>query len=316
MRSWLPVLALAALLSVIVEAGLAAGATSRPRVALVVSGTVGPFVEATNALRAALERAAQPEILLFDLEGSNDKGGAVRQLIADAQPSLIVTVGTLATAVVLADPPRVPVVFCMVLYPEQSGFLPAHGRALTGATLDVPLDQQFATARRLLPAARRVGVVYSPAETGRVVDAARSAAKKHGFELITEAVDEPGGTPGAAQTLVDKVDLLWMVADSRVLNPQTTSALLLAAVRRGVPVFGLSAAHVRAGALAALTPDYADVGTQAGELALRVLGGDPVDKVPPTTPRKLSLALNLRTARHLELTVDAALEREASEIIR
>jgi putative ABC transport system substrate-binding protein len=315
MRSRVLLLTLLAFLGVVLDATPGTAAT-QPRVALVVSGAIGPFVDATSALRAALERAVQPEILLLDLENSREKAAALPELLAEAQPALVITVGSFATAAALAARPAAPVVFSMVLYPEQSGFLPANGRAVTGAMLDVPLDEQFAMTRRLLPSAKRVGVVYSVAETRRVVEAARAAARKHGFELEARTVEEPGQTPRAVEALLEEVDLLWTVADGRVLTAQTTSALLLAALRRGVPVFGLSAAHVRAGALAALSSDYADVGVQTAELAIRVLKGEPAGQIPPTAPRKISLALNLRTAKHLGLTIDERLEHEAAVVVR
>lgn len=87
-------------------------------------------------------------------------------------------------------------------------------------------------------------------------------------------------------------------------------------MRRRIPVFGLSAVHVQAGALAALSCDYADVGRQAGELAVRVLGGSPAESLAPTMPRRLGLALNLRTAEHIGLEVDRALVAEAAIVVR
>jgi len=302
-----------ALLGVLLLAAPAAAAT---RVAIVVSSGSGPFVEAARAIRAALERQVQPEVLLFDLQGRRDETAGLRELLAGAEPSLIITVGSLATAAALAEPGQTPVVFSMVLYPQESGFLPAKTRPVTGVALDVPPGEQFATIRRLLPRARRLGVVHSTTETSRVVAAARAAAPAQGFDLVAETVEEPGQVPAATERLLESVDAMWMVADSKVMTPETTSALLLAAMRRRVPVFGLSAVHVQAGALAALSCDYADVGTQTGELALRVLGGANAASVPPATPRKLALALNLRTAEHMGLEIDRALVREAAVVVR
>jgi ABC-type uncharacterized transport system substrate-binding protein len=299
-----------------VPAAHAASPAVRPAVAVVLTGASGPYAEAFTAIRRTLESGAQPELLTFDLEGRSDNASTVRDRVRDAHPSLIVTVGTLATSAILAEPAPAPVVFSMVLYPEQSGFLPARGRAVTGATLDIPLDEQFATLRRLLPAARRVGVVYDERETGHVVDAASRAASRHGFELTARAVSGAGDVPRVVDELLGTQEALWMVADSVVLTQQTTSALLLAALRRRIPVFGLSTAHVRAGALTSLSCDYADVGAQTGELALRVLKGEPAGDIEPTAPRKVGLAVNLRTAEHIGLTLGPDVERDAAVVVR
>jgi putative ABC transport system substrate-binding protein len=187
---------------------------------------------------------------------------------------------------------------------------------VTGASLDIPSEVQFTYVRRLLPAAKRVGVLFHPAETGLVVEAARSAAAKHGFTLVTKPVGEGDDTVAALRTLMDDVDAVWAVADAKVFTSQVTPALILASLRRRIPLIGLSIAHVRAGALAALYCDYEDVGAQTAELALKVLGGGSPRDLPITTPRRIGLALNLRTAEHLGLSVPADVEAEAGETIR
>ncbi len=294
-----------------------ATAAPRPTVALVMSSSVGPFVTAAKVIEDTLRKSPlQPEILTFDLAGESTNASAVLGLVQRASPAQIITVGSLATATVVGERSPAPVVFSMTLYSAQSGFGAGHGREVTGATLDIPHDHQFGTQPRLLPGARRLGVLYHPAETGAIVESARAAAQRHNFSLEARRVDGAGEAPAALDELMEKVDAVWTVADSHVFTPETTSAMILASLRRRIPLFGLSAAHVRAGALAALSCDYADVGAQTGELALRVLGGEKASGIPPTPPRKTALALNLRSAQHLGLTIDPALEREAQEVFR
>jgi putative ABC transport system substrate-binding protein len=308
--------ALGAAATLFVLLGVCSTASARPSVAVVTSSSIGPFEQATTALVSGMRRSAlQPEILTFDMEGRQENTAAVLLRVRAANPSLVVTVGSLATAAVLAEPWPIPVVFCMVLYPAQSGFV-GGGRAVTGASLDLPLETQFATLRRLLPNARRVGVLYHVAETGRIVDAARGVASRHGFSLEARSVDTPGDALRILDELLETVDAMWTVADSHVFTPQTTSEFILSTLRRRTPVFGLSAAQVRTGALVALSCDYADVGSQAAELALRALQGEKAADIPPTSPRKIALGLNLRTAQYIGVHVPPEIESEATEIVR
>ncbi|HYR96725.1 MAG TPA: ABC transporter substrate-binding protein, partial [Candidatus Binatus sp.] len=272
---------------------------------------------ARAAIVETLQRSApQPEILTFDLEGDPANAAAVLAHVHRADPILVVTIGSLATGAVIADSWTVPVVFSMVLYPAQSGFASSGGRRVTGASLDLPLDLQFGLLHRLLPRARRLGVLYNAAETGPIVEEARAAASRHGFVLEAAQVDGPPAAVGALSELLERVDAVWTVADSHVFTPQTTSGLILAALRRRIPMIGLSTVHVRSGALAAFSCDYADVGAQAGELAVRVLRGESAAAIPPTSPRKVTIALNLRTAQHLGIDVPADIERQAGEVFR
>jgi putative tryptophan/tyrosine transport system substrate-binding protein len=295
----------------------AAPAAVTPVVAVIKSSTLGPFERAAKAITTTLGKSTvQPEVLTFDLEGDEANSAGVLARIKRAKADVIVTVGSLATASALADPTAGPVVFSMVLYPEQSGFLRGDRARVTGASLDISVDVQFGYLRRLLPAAHRVGVLFHPAETGTVVEAARGAASRQGFTLVAKPVAEHDDVVAAMQSLMADVDVVWAVADGHVLTPQATSALILASLRRRVPFIGLSTAHVRAGALAALYCDYDDVGEQTAGLALRVLQGESPGSLPIAAPRRVGLAINLRTAEHLGLELPADLTAEAGETVR
>ena len=287
-----------------------------PTVVIIKTGTPKPFEIATRAITAALRATArQPEILTFDLEGEEANAAGIFARVQRAKPDLIVTMGSLATKSALANSTTEPIVFSMVLYPAESGFLDARAR-VTGASLDIPVDVQFAYVQRLLPKARRVGVLFHPAETGTVIQAARAAATKRGLTLVAKPITEHDDVVDAMETLMEQVDVVWSVADGYVFTPQATPALILASLRRGVPLIGLSSAHVRAGALAAIYCDYDDVGEQTATLVRRVLEGESPGSLPVTTPRRVGLALNLRTAERLRVTLPPDVAAEAEETVQ
>jgi putative tryptophan/tyrosine transport system substrate-binding protein len=291
---------------------------SASRVAVLQSSRLGPFEEAVGALVGELRQSPlQPEVLTFDLGGHASAGDAVLERVREAAPRVVISVGSLATSVVLEASPALapPVVFAMVLYPEASGFLKGR-RDVTGASLDVPYEVQFDYVRRLLPKAKRIGVLYSPAETGPVIEAARDAARRTDLELVAESVEEPSRVPAVLDGLMQRIDALWTVADGRVFTPQTTPAILLSALRHRVPVIGLSLGQVKSGALATYLVDYAEVGRQAAGLALKVLAGEAAESLPVTRPREISLALNLKTAELLDLRLPEDLVEQAREVVR
>jgi len=293
-----------------------ADATAHSSVAIVKSSSIPPFEQAIGAFVSVLrEQKRQPEILTFDLEGDAANGPSVMTKVKDANPTVVVAVGSLATAAALADSSSLPIVFSMVLYPALSGFTDAGPHPVTGVSLDIPDAEVFRKLRQVLPKARRVGVLYHPDETGRLVEAARKAATAHGFEIVAESVAE--ATPLAVMDRIARtVDVLWSVADSHVFTPQTTSALILSALRHGVPLVGLSVAHVRAGAMAAFFCDHEEIGRQTAAVTLRVLGGDEPRSIPVGQPKSVRLALNLRTVRHLDLELSPDIEADAAEVFR
>ena len=238
-------------------------------------------------------------------ENTKQKDGLLAE-IKKKSPRLIVTLGSAATSYIAEDIKDTPVVFCMVLNPTASGFIQsmnASGNNLTGASLDIPLEAQFEALRSVIPSARKVGVIYNPSETESVIQEATRAAEQIGLELVSIPIISEEEVPEALRTLDGKVDALWSVADSTVFSRGSTKFILLHTLRNKIPFIGLSPAFVKAGALMALATDYQEVGTQCGELAVRILSGDHPSSLPITMPQTITMYLNLNTAEIIGLKI-------------
>ena len=285
-----------------------------PRVALVRSSKAAPIEEAAKTIVENLQRQ-QPriEVLSYLLPQPEHTAELFAQ-IEQAQPDLVLTLGTRATAAALSHRlDGVPLVFSMVLYPQHAGALGANA---TGITLEVDPDEQFRLLRRLLPRARTVGVLYNSNQTGAVVEQGRRAAERVGFRLDTQQVSGPPEALRAIDRLAARVDVLWAVPDSDVFTPLTTGHIQMAALQRKVPVLGLSASHARTGALAALTLDYGDVGRQTTDLVRKVIARGDAAGIPIARPRKVDVIVNARTARRLGIPLDPSVARQAVEVVR
>jgi putative tryptophan/tyrosine transport system substrate-binding protein len=187
----------------------------------------------------------------------------------------------------------------------------------TGVSLEFPLDQQLQWIRRILPGSqRRIGIVYSPAENEQTIARIREAARGLNLEIIARPVQSPSEIPQALASLAGAADVLWGVPDGIVMTPETARSILLFSLRNRLPLIGMSVAWVKSGALFALDRDYADVGSQCAEQALRLLGGESLQLVPPERPRKIVYALNQRTADLMSVRFSAETLRNAREVVR
>ena len=285
-----------------------------PRVALLRSSKAAPIEEAAKTIVENLQRQ-QPRVeVLSYLLPQGDHAEEIFAQIEQAQPDLVLTLGTRATAAAASHRlDGVPLVFSMVLYPEHAA---VGGSDVTGITLEVDPDEQFRLLRRLLPRARTVGVLYDPRQTGSVVEQARRAAERVGFRLETLQVSGPPEALRAIDRLAARVDVIWAVPDSSVFTPLTTGRIQMAALQRKVPVLGLSASHARTGALAAFTLDYGDVGRQTTDLVRKVLARGAASGIPIARPRKVDVIVNARTARRLGIPLDPTVARQAVEVVR
>jgi putative ABC transport system substrate-binding protein len=193
----------------------------------------------------------------------------------------------------------------------------AGATAATGVYLEHGMDTELQWIAQLLPAERRVGILYhSPESTARAVVAERLAARGGRITVQTMRVNSANDIPVALAALSQDADVILGLTDSLLFNAETARAILTFSFRERIPVVGPSAGWVRAGAVYALSHDYEDIGRQTGELALRVLGGQRPASLPPVPPRKVTFSVNARTASELRVIVPDLLLRSAEEVIR
>lgn len=232
-----------------------------------------------------------------------DDDAASQQRMAELQENemaLVFALGSQATRLAAERFPTVSVVSSMVLSRADLKFLPN----VTGVALEFPLSTQLRWMRRLLPAAKRIGVLYDPAQNQAWVDSAQRLAKKQGLKLIPIPVNHARELPAALKKLDKAADVLWAIPDKTVYSNKTLKEVLLSSFRSRIPVVGLSGAWVKAGALYALDRDYQDLGRQTGVIAKKLLAGTSPGKVAPETPSQVVYSLNVKTARHMKANIE------------
>jgi putative tryptophan/tyrosine transport system substrate-binding protein len=287
--------------AVVLAAALALGAETPghppARVVIVKTVALPPFDAAASAIEQSLSG--------FDVQAVSldpaDADAAAR--VAALEPDVVVPVGSQATSWA-ADHVQRPIVFSMVLDPVSHKLVESFERPgrMTGAALDVPLDAQFTALREMLGAAR-VAVLYNPEASGRTVEAARSAARRAGIELVPIEVRDLSQFESALAKVDRSFDALWSVPDSVVLSRRLAQQILLHTIRHQVPLMGLSEQHVKAGALFALVTSHDENGQQAAERVRRVLAGETAGRIPIATPRALEVVFNARTADSVNVTL-------------
>jgi putative ABC transport system substrate-binding protein len=303
--------ALAALLLAASPAG-AAGPGGPARVRVLLSQDALPYQEALEGVRRSLGLLDMKlAVEVESLGGDQERARQAAQRARREGVAVLVTLGSLATRASIREAPQVPVVAGLILNADDLGGV----RNATGVVLEFPVETEFRFLQRLLPRQKRIAVLYHAVENRGRVEAADRAARALGLRLEARRLASPRELPAALDDLSSDTDVLWGLADQVVLNPQTAQPILLFSLRHRIPFVGLSLTWVKAGALYALDRDYADIGAQCAELAARVLRGTPPSALPPAPPRKVVYALNLRTARHLNIAIPAPVVQAARTVI-
>ena len=277
----------------------------------------GADVDVYNeALEGFKDVTRQSVISDYDVRGDLQKGKALlERLKSGPKPDLIFAIGIWALQVVVEEVKDIPVVFAMVLNP--STVIGQEARNITGASMNVPIEQQIALLKRVSPQVRRIGVIYDPEKTGFLVRQAERIAHPQGVRLITKAIASSKDAFAALDAMHGEIDALWILPDLTVLAPKVVQYMLLFSFRNRIPLLGLSENQARMGALLGLSFESGrDIGVQAGELANEVLSGKSAEKIPFTTARKVKLTVNLKTAAKLGLQVPKEILERADLVIQ
>jgi putative ABC transport system substrate-binding protein len=114
--------------------------------------------------------------------------------------------------------------------------------------------------------------------------------------------------------LFDQIDALIVVEDSLTVTYRTR-ILEFATMSRLPAIFGLRE-FVDAGGLMSYGTDRRDLYRRSASFVHRILSGARPADLPVEPPLKFELAINLRTARTLGLTIPPALLRRADHVIQ
>lgn len=281
------------------------------RIAVIASHDASPYQDVEAGFRDFLKK--EGVAATFDHYGLSGNAGKVSEVIRDIMkqpPSLILTIGTLATQTALAEAGDIPVVASLVSNLDDL----RKSKNATGVDLEFSVATQFEWMHKLVPEIKTVGVLYAAKENQAKIGAATQSAMTEGLTLLSKEIETPRALPDALEGMAKHVDLLWGLNDQQVLSPQTAQAILLFSFRNRVPLAGLSSSWVKAGALYALDRDYKDLGAQCAELAVKILQGTKPNTLAVVPPRRILYSLNLKTADHMKLEFSPSVVKNAQQV--
>jgi putative ABC transport system substrate-binding protein len=272
--------------------------TQAQEIAILTSSHISPYDKAIQGFTSAIRSTIQ--IKEYAFHGDVSQGREVAKTIRASNPRLLFAVGLKAALVAKVEILDIPIVFCLVMHPEQNG-LPTSN--MTGIRLEISSQQQLMTMQEVLPELRRVGLLYNPDTAEVFVHRAKQEAQDLGITLITLPISQEDDVPDALRSLLPQIEALWLIRDASIVNPESLNFLIGTSLDHTVPVFGFSAGLVQHGALAALSTTYQDVGWQSAQMAKELLSKNGALHLSPQLryPERSRLALNLNTAEYLGL---------------
>ncbi len=241
--------------------------------------------------------------------------------LAREKPDLIVTTSTTATmaAAKASEPLNVPILFLSAGHPEMLvKTFKSSGSNLAGISsgwLEL-VGKRFELLRELSPKAKKVAMPIDPRSLiykANVAEAQQSAVRM-AFVLREIPVESAEELAGAATTIVRKdFDAIFMPPDS--LISEGVETLVKQAIKEKLLMIGSVLGLVKLGCLAAYAADYFALGKQGAALADKILKGAKPSDLPIEMPNKFHLALNLKTARAIDLKISTELLLRADQVV-
>lgn len=256
-------------------------------------------------------------------ENANADGGTSSQIIdkfVSAKADMICAIATpiAQSAYGAAKKNNIPVIYTAVTDPVKAELAGADGKPvgeITGTSDKLPVTEQLDMIRKVLPDAKKIGIMYSTSEVNSLstIEEYKAAASEYGFEIVESGISSTADIPLAADQLVQKVDCINNLTDNTVVS--SLQVILDAAGKKNIPVFGSEVEQVKVGCLASEGLDYIELGKQTGHMAAKVLKGEAkASDMNFEIIKGASFYGNNEVAKNLGITLPADLTGSAAEM--
>ncbi|KAA9027499.1 ABC transporter substrate-binding protein [Niallia endozanthoxylica] len=150
---------------------------------------------------------------------------------------------------------------------------------------------------------KTIGTVYNAGEQNSVaqVDTIKESIKELGLnELETATVSTSAEVKQAAESLIGKADVIYIITDNTVVS--ALESVIQVAGDNELPLFVGELDSVERGGFAAYGFNYEDIGYEAGLLAAQILKGEKKpSELPVQYPQNLKLVINKNAAKEMNV---------------
>ena len=271
-------------------------------VGVLISREIAPYVSMVEGLESRLGNLPVQRFFLDD-QGKPYSLGGHGAMLNPAQYAVLVAVGPEALRYLLPRVGPVPLVYSMVLSPEN--VVGAVDKLPCGVSLNIPVKDQFAAIRRHFPTVARLGVLFDPENNRAWFEDASAVATAMGLELVPLRVNRQSAKLDIIGDFT-QVDTILFIPDKSIISKAVIQHVIKQAVLHRIPVVGYNQFFYDSGAALSFIIDYPTVGHQVAAQVQQLLAGD---KCQETIAPSFATRVNEDALRALGLKIPAAAER-------
>lgn len=248
----------------------------------------------------------------YDLQNANGDVNTAAQIALKYKDEKVDVAVGIATPVALAlanTIKDIPVVFGTITDPLGAGLVTTleHGEGnVTGMSDAIPTEQHIEMFKEIA-GIKTLGYIYTSNEANSIssLELVKNACQKFGISLVTQAITNSSEVKQAAETIIDRVDGIYLTTDNTVFS--ALSSLIQVFNKASKPIFsGDVTGAMNGGCAIASGFNYYKAGRATGEMVLQILNGKKPSEMPVrfmTEPEDFDLLFDLDEAKKCGITI-------------
>lgn len=257
----------------------------------------------------------------YDVQNANGEVTAasqIAQVFKDEGTDLNIGIAT-PTAQALANVcVDTPLIYSSVTDPTAAGLVGKGMENIAGVSDMVPVAAHLSLIMQIVPELESLGMVYTSGEANGIVlmEAMKAAAEDEGVRLITASVANSSEVRMAAESIIDRVDAVYVATDNTVISAITALSDVCMAHR--IPLFSAdTTSSYGTDVLLAGGFDYYASGLLTGEIVERYLEGENLEDIGVVylNQESLEIYLNMDVASALGLTIPETIADSAAIVV-
>jgi putative ABC transport system substrate-binding protein len=294
------------------------------RVGVILEG--GPYYAQVDGLKDGLKELGFTEgkhyvLEIRDVKGDRKAVETTARSLEREKVDLIYSLATSVTTVVKRATTEVPIVFAVGVDPVVAGLVESFARPggrLTGVhflSADL-VAKRLEILKAILPNLRRIVTFFDPNNPTAIAGAklAKEAARQLDIEIVERRVASVEELRLAVKALkAQEADAFFYTNDAMVSSQ--AQLIIDTAREKKLPTMFAEQGSVAQGALAGYGVNYYEGGRLAATYVQRVLTGTSPQNLPVESLSRVELAVNLKTARAIGITIPQAVLLRADKVI-
>lgn len=250
-------------------------------------------------------------------QADQSKLNTMSQQLVDKKADALVGIATPAAQALANVTSTTPIVLGAVTDPVGAGLvadMDKPGGNITGVSDKTPIKAQFELAKKILPDAKTVGILYSSTEDNSKyqVEEAEAAAKALGLTTTRYAVPSTNEIAQTVQVMSQQSDYIFIPLDNTIANAMET--VVQEADKTKTPIITSVDTMVEQGGLATVGLNQYDIGVQTGKMTAEILDGADPAATPVYTFTEGETIVNTKQAEKLGITIPAAVLKDAQVV--